>query len=336
MKTLIQFLAAICFFFITNSCNRQAPAHIGISIGPVHERWLRDTEFLVKNLEAKGAKVYVKSADNDETKQREQILELMKSHIEVLIVTAVNSESCGDLVDKAKEQGIKVIAYDRLIRNCDLDFYISFDNVQVGEMQADYLARIKPTGKYAILGGSPKDNNSILLHLGQMNILQPLITRKDIEIVIDKHVDNWDAKIAYDIMNNYLAGSNELDAVVASNDQIAEGVCKALTEKGLIGKVLVSGQDAETPACKRIMNNEQTMTVYKYVESLANATANVAIALAQGGDIPYSQTTINNGQIMVPAIMLPNTIQVTRENMRMTVIADGFIDEKEVFGNSAL
>ncbi|MDZ7604603.1 MAG: substrate-binding domain-containing protein [Cyclobacteriaceae bacterium] len=131
-------------------------------------------------------------------------------------------------------------------------------------------------------------------------------------------------------------GSGELDAVVASNDQIAEGVCKALTEKGLIGKVLVSGQDAETSACKRIMTGEQTMTVYKYVESLANAAANVAIALGHGADIPYSQTTINNGQIMVPAIMLPNVIQVTRENMRMTVIADGFIDEKEVFGNSKL
>lgn len=336
MNTLIKFLAAIFLCFIGYSCNKNLPAHIGISIGPVHERWMRDTEFLTKNLQAKGAKVYVKSADNDEAKQREQIMDLIKSHIEVLIITAVNSETCGALVDMAKGKGIKVIAYDRLIRNCDLDYYISFDNVQVGEMQADYLARIKPAGKYALLGGSSKDNNSLLLHLGQMNILQPLVTRKDVEIVLDKNVDNWDTNIAYNIINNFLNESNELDAVVASNDQIAEGVCKALREKGLTGKVLESGQDAETGACKRIMNGEQTMTVYKYVESLANAAANVAVALARGGEIPYSQTTINNGKIMVPAIMLPNVIQVTKENMRMTVIADGFINEKEVFGNSIM
>ena len=99
----------------------------------------------------------------------------------------------------------------------------------------------------------------------------------------------------------------------------------------MCGTILVSGQDAETDACKRIMQGKQTMTVYKYIESLANATTNIAISLAENGSIPYSQTTINNGKIMVPSIQLPNMIQVTKENMRMTVIADGYLDEKVVF-----
>ena len=235
------------------------------------------------------------------------------------------------LVQVAKQNGVKVIAYDRLIKNCDLDYYVSFDNIKVGELQADYLTRISPQGNYAILGGDSKDYNSIFLRLGQMNILQPLITRKDISIVLDKNVDNWDPDVAYTIINNYLNTSTDLDAIIASNDLIAKGVCKALNEHDLCGSILVSGQDAETDACIRIVEGKQTMTVYKYIESLALATTNIAISLAENGELPYSQTTINNGKIMVPSIQLPNMIQVTKENIRMTVIADGYLDEKEVF-----
>jgi D-xylose transport system substrate-binding protein len=199
-------------------------------------------------------------------------------------------------------------------------------------MQADYLTRIMPQGNYAILGGSLKDQNSTFLRLGQMNILQPLITRKDINIVLDKNVENWSPDIAYQIVNNYLTENKDLDAIVSSSDRISEGVCRALTEHGLCGTILVSGQDAETEACKRIVEGRQTMTVYKYIESLASANSNIALSLAENGSLPYSQTTINNGKIMVPAIQLSNMIQVNKENIRMTVIADGYLDEKVVFG----
>ena len=305
---------------------------IGISFGPMHERWEKDRDYLMEDLEAKNAEVIFMEADNDEAKQIEQFLYLVKSGVDVIIMVPINSKSAASLVQIAKKNGIKVIAYDRLILNSDLDYYISFDNVKVGELQADYLTRIAPKGNYAILGGDPDDYNSSFLRLGQMNILQPLITRKDITVVLDKNVDNWDADIAYGIINEYLNKSHELDAVIASNDVIAKGVCKALSEHGLCGKVLVSGQDAETDACKRIVQGQQTMTVYKYIESLATATANVATSLA-GKDAPlYSQTTINNGKIMVPSIQLPNVIPVNKENMRMTVIADGYLDEKVIFG----
>ena len=280
----------------------------------------------------KDAKVIVKEANNIESTQKEQFLELVKEKVDVIIMIAINGESAGALVQVAKQNGVKVIAYDRLIKNCDLDYYVSFDNIKVGEMQADYLTRIKPTGNYAILGGSLKDQNSTFLRLGQMNILQPLITRNDIKLVFDENIDNWDPEIAYRVVNNYLNQSKDLDAIVASSDRIAEGVCKALKEHDLCGTILVSGQDAETEACKRIVDGRQTMTVYKYIESLANATTNIALSLADNGDLPYSQTTINNGKIMVPSIQLPNMIQVNKENIRMTVIADGYLDEKVVFG----
>ncbi|MCK5281124.1 MAG: substrate-binding domain-containing protein [Cyclobacteriaceae bacterium] len=332
MKSLVYKLLSILFLItVILSCKPKDQIKIGISLGPLHERWEKDREYLIEDLEAKGAKVIVKEANNDEATQKEQFLDLVKSKVDVIVIVAINSDAAGALVQVAKKNGIKVIAYDRLIKNCDLDYYVAFDNMKVGELQADYLTRITPKGNYAILGGDPKDYNSTFLRFGQMSVLQPLITRKDINVVLDKNVENWDADVAYKIVNNYLKESTDLDAIIASNDMIAKGVCKALMEHELCGSILVSGQDAETDACRRIVEGKQTMTVYKYIESLALATTNIAISLAENGSLPYSQTTINNGKIMVPSIQLPNMIQVTKENMRMTVIADGYLDEKMVF-----
>lgn len=332
MNNLVYKLLALTLIFVLSfSCKPKDQIKIGISLGPLHERWEKDRDYLVENFEDKGAKVIVKEANNIEATQKEQFLDLVKEKVDVIVMIAINGETAGALVQVAKKNDVKVIAYDRLIKNCDLDYYVSFDNIKVGEMQADYLTRIKPKGNYAILGGSPKDHNSTFLRLGQMNILQPLIIRNDINVVLDKNVDNWNPETAYQIVNEYLKTSTDLDVIVSSSDRISEGVCKALQEHDLCGKILVSGQDAETSACKRIVDGRQTMTVYKYIESLANATTNIALALAENGSLPYSQTTINNGKIMVPSIQLPNMIQVTKENMRMTVIADGYLDEKEVF-----
>jgi len=332
-KLFILFLAFSFFLSCSNNKKSTDEITIGISLGPMHERWEKDRDFLKEKLEAKGVDVIVKVANNDEALQKEQFLDLIKSGVDVIIITALNSDAAGALVQVAKKNNVGVIAYDRLIKNCDLDYYASFDNIKVGELQADYLSRIAPTGNYAILGGDPKDYNSMLVRLGQMNILQPLITRNDIKIVLDKNVENWDSEIAYKIVSDFLNQSTDLNAIVSSNDMISKGVCKALKEHEMCGKILVSGQDAETDACRRIMEGRQTMTVYKYIETLANATANIAVALAEGGEFPYSQVTINNGKNMVPAIQLPNMIQVTKENMRMTVIADGYIDEDIVFAD---
>lgn len=332
MKNLVYKVLSILFLFTAIiSCKPKNQINIGISLGPLHERWEKDRDYLVDNLQHKGAKVIIKEANNDEALQKEQFLDLVKSKVDVIIMVAINSEAAGALVQVAKKNGVKVIAYDRLIKNCDLDYYVSFDNIKVGEMQADYLTRITPKGNYAILGGDSKDYNSVFLRLGQMNILQPLITRNDIHVVLDTNVKNWDADVAYAIINDFLKGSTDLDAIISSNDMISKGVCKALKEHNLNGKILVSGQDAETDACKRIVEGMQTMTVYKYIETLTNATTNIAISLAENGALPYSQTTINNGKIMVPSLQLSNMIQVTKENMRMTVIADGYLDEKVVF-----
>ena len=324
----------MCFLLLF-SCGKKEVENknikVGISVGPNQERWDKDRDFLRHYLELQNVDVYVKEAMGDEKQQAGQVKELVdENEIDVLIIIPVNSETAGRMVGYAKANDVKVIAYDRIVRNCDLDFYISFDNVRVGEIQAEYLTKIKPEGKYALLGGDANDNNSALLKIGQMNILQPYILKGDIEIVLDQNVKNWDGDNAYTIVNNFL-NNNELDAIIASSDALSEGVARALTDHQLTGKILLSGQDAETSACRRIVEGRQTMTVYKVIESLASSTANIAISFAKNEEISNPQMTINNGNKMVPALLLSSVMPVAKENLRMTVIADGYIDENAVF-----
>ncbi len=236
-------------------------------------------------------------------------------------------------MDYAAARGIKVIAYDRIIKNCNLDCYLSFDNIRIGEIQAEYLTKIKPKGKYAILGGAPEDNNTNQLRIGQMNILQPLIVKGDIQIVFDMNIEGWNEDKAYEAVKQYLEEGKKLDAIVSSSDKLSRGAARALAEYGLGKDVLLSGQDAETDACRRIVEGTQTMTVYKVIESLASSTAQIAVLLARDQAIPNTLTTMNNGTKMVPSILLPSIIPVGEENIRMTVIADGFLDENQVFGS---
>ena len=309
-------------------------AVIGISMGPSHERWEKDISYLSQQLELNGAEVIIREARGNEIEQAKQAKEIIdEEDLDVLIMVPVNSESAGKIVDYAKAKGVSVIAYDRIIKNCDLDCYLSFDNVRIGEIQADYLTKIKPSGNYAILGGASEDNNSAQLRLGQMNILQPLIVKGDIKIVMDVNIEDWNADNAYSAIKEFLEQGKKIDAIISSSDALSEGASRALAEHGLEKDVLLSGQDAETDACQRIVRGEQTMTVYKVIESLASSTAKIAISIAGDEEIPNTLTTVNNGSKMVPAILLSSIVPVGKENIRMTVIADGFLDEKEVFGN---
>lgn len=332
-KSVCKFFILILSIFMFSACCKVNSPVVGISMGPSHERWTKDIMYLKQNLEILGAEVIVQNARGDEKLQAKQAQDMIdEGKLDVLIITPVNSQSAGIIADYAKAYGVKVIAYDRLIQNCDLDCYLSFDNLRIGEVQAEYLSRIKPEGKYAILGGAPEDNNSAQLHIGQMNVLSPLLLKGDIQLVIDQSIEGWSPEQAYTVINNYLNEGKKLDAIIASSDELSKGAARALEEHGLGKSVLLSGQDAQTDACRRIVQGTQTMTVYKLIESLASSTARVAISLAKGEDIPNTLTTVNNGKTMVPAILLPSIIPVGIENIRMTVIADGFLDEKAVFG----
>jgi D-xylose transport system substrate-binding protein len=308
---------------------------IGLSVSDLTlERWQHDRDFFVAKAEELGAEVVVQSANGDEAKQLSQVQNMLSQDIDALVIIAINSDALSTVVDQAKAEGIPVLAYDRLINGTDIDAYVSFDNVRVGEMQAEYLVEQVPAGKYFLMGGSPTDNNAKMFREGQMNIIQPLVDSGDIEVAGDQWAKNWDANEALKIMENALtANKNDIDAVVASNDSTAGGAIQALDAQGLAGKVVISGQDADLAAVQRIAEGTQTMTVYKPIKTIAEKSAEVAVQLAKG-ETPESDSSVNNGKVDVPFIKL-DPIKVGKENLVDTVIKDGFHSYDDVYKNVA-
>lgn len=304
---------------------------IGLSIDDLRlERWQKDRDIFVKKAEELGAKVFVQSANGDAAAQISQIENMLNKDIDVLVIIPFNGEVLGNVISEAKKEGVKVLAYDRLINNADLDFYISFDNEKVGELQAKSIVAVKPQGNYFLMGGSPVDNNAKLFRKGQMKVLQPLIDSKKIKVVGDQWVDSWLAEKALQIMENALtANNNNIDAVVASNDATAGGAIQALSAQGLAGKVAISGQDADLAGIKRIISGTQTMTVYKPITKLANTAAEIAVKLGKNEKIA-SNSELNNGLKAIPAYLL-DPIAVDKNNIDETIIQDGFHTKESIY-----
>lgn len=298
-----------------------------------HERWRRDQELFTTRVQELRGDVVARVANGDVALQEKQAQELLDQGVKVLVVVATDAEKAASIVDAAKKKNVRVISYDRLIRNADVDLYVSFDSLKVGEMQAQYLFNQGPRGNYVLIGGSPKDHNAKLVRDGQMKVLKPAVSRGHIKIVFDGWAEGWRTSEAKSLTEQALKKvRKDVTAVVASNDATAEGAVQALQAAGLAGKVLVSGQDAELNATRRLIAGTQTMTVYKPLRSLARLAAGAAMTLAKGDSVE-TVATINNGKKEVPA-MLVEPITVDKENLDRTVIADGFQKREDVYGKS--
>ncbi|WP_437608912.1 D-xylose ABC transporter substrate-binding protein [Erwinia sp. V71] len=330
MKMKQALLAVCAALALVSHAGLAKEVKIGMAIDDLRlERWQKDRDIFVKQAESLGAKVFVQSANGNEETQMSQIENMINRGVDVLVIIPYNGQVLSNVIAEAKREGIKVLAYDRMINNADIDFYISFDNEKVGEMQAQSIVDRVPQGNYFLMGGSPVDNNAHLFRAGQMKVLKPLIDSGKIKVVGDQWVDAWLPENALKIMENALtANGNKIDAVVASNDATAGGAIQALSAQGLAGKVAISGQDADLAAIKRINNGTQTMTVYKPITKLANEAAKIAVELGDGKQ-PQSNAALNNGLKDVPAWLL-EPIAVNKTNVDSTVVADGFHKKSEL------
>ncbi len=295
------------------------------------ERWSRDRDYFVAAANKLGAKVSVQSADASEARQISQIENLISRGVDVIVIVPFNSKTLGNVVAEAHKAGIKVVSYDRLILDADVDAYISFDNEKVGELQAQGVYNAQPKGNYFLLGGAPTDNNAKMLREGQMKVLKPAIDRGDVKIVGQQWVPEWIAATALRITEDALtANNNKIDAIVASNDGTAGGAIQALAAQKMAGKVPVSGQDADLAAVKRVIAGTQTMTVYKPLKLIAGEAAKLAVDLAKG-DKPAYNAKYDNGKKQVDTVLLQPTL-LTRSNVDV-VIKDGFYTQSQLAGN---
>lgn len=307
---------------------------IGLSMDTLkEERWQGDRDLFVRRAKELGADVLVQSANSDDTRQISDIQALISRRVDVLVIVPHNGGAMAKAVNMAHEAGILVIAYDRLITDCDLDLYLTFDNVKVGELQAQFLVDHLAKGgvkRIVRIYGAKTDHNAVLYKEGQDKVLSPLIKKGEFEVVHEDWAEDWKPENAKKITNAAItAVGPNFDAILAANDGTAGGAIQALGEEGLAGKIMVTGQDAELSACQRIARGTQAMTIYKPLARLARQAAETALRLAQGKPVVASRQ-INNGEVEVPSILM-DVVVVTKDNMMATVVKDGFHSAAEVF-----
>jgi len=324
----IRLVPALLFLLLAPAvfASKEKPV-IGLSLDTLkEERWQRDRDTFVAEAQKLGATVIVQSANSDDIRQIRDVESLISRGVDVLVVVPHNGAAMTRAIKSANEAKIPVIAYDRLILNANIDYYLTFDNVKVGEAQAGYAAARLPADRKARIVriyGAPTDNNAKLFKQGQDNVLHPLIAAGKVEVVHEDWALDWKPENAKKIMNAAITKAGRaIDVVVVSNDGTAGGAIQALVEEGLAGKVLVTGQDADLAACQRIQRGTQAMTVYKPLKQLASLAARVAVDVAKGLK-PATTATLDNGIKAVPSIF-EKVVAVDKANLMTTVVADGF------------
>lgn len=289
------------------------------------ERWKTDEKAIKDQLAKLGGNYISADAASSPEKQLADIDGLIAKGAKVLIILAMDKDAIVPALAKAKAKNIPVVAYDRLIESPEV-FYITFDNKEVGRMQARAVLAAKPKGNYAMIKGSPIDPNSNFLREGQQEVLDAAIKKGDIKIVGEEYTDGWKPENAQKNMEQILTkNNNKVDAVVASNDGMAGGVVAALAARGIKG-VPVSGQDGDHGALNRVAMGSQTVSVWKDSRDLGREAATAAVALANGKKV-VGAITFNGGEKKVAMqAMLLKPIPVTQANLD-TVIKGGWISK---------
>lgn len=342
-KGVLALLLALCIMLVT-ACGEAGEENVdevsqeptGIKVGLsidsfIIERWRRDCDVFVSKIKEydSNADVIVQNANGDIDTQISQLRYLIDKKVDVLVVVCIDSESLSGVVAEAKESGIPVIAYDRLIRDSNVDLYISFDNEKVGYLMGEALWNSGlPKRKVLMLSGPNEDNNVSMVEIGFRSVM----TANHIEIADCYNVPGWKAEDAADYINQHLNELSDIDAIMCGNDNIATTIIRTLSEARLAGKIKIVGQDADLEACQRVVEGTQVMTVYKPVEKLAQAAAEYAIQLAEGKELTEVTDTISDGTYDVPYYYL-EPIAVTKDNIDETIIDSGFHLRDDVYLN---
>ncbi|MBV8046694.1 MAG: sugar-binding protein [Paludibacterium sp.] len=313
-------------------------------------RWISDGNNMVKFLQERGYRADLQYAEDDIPNQLAQIENMITKGPKVLVIAPIDNKSLTEVLSKAASKGIKVIAYDRLIRDTkNVDYYATFDNFQVGVLQGGYITQAlhlsAGKGPYNIelFGGSPDDNNAYFFYNGAMSVLKPYIDKGKL-VVRSKQMGmdkvstlRWDGATAQSRMDNLLSanyGNAHLDAVLSPYDGISIGILSSLKSVGYGsgGKAMpvVTGQDAELPSVKSILAHEQSATVFKDTRLLARDTVGMIDAMLSGQKVPVNDTkTYNNGVKVVPALLL-KPVSVDISNWKQVLVGGGYYREDQI------
>lgn len=325
MKKYVAAMLAGAALTLTLAAHAQAEGKvIGVSWSNFQEeRWKTDEAAMKAAIEAAGDKYVSADAQSSASKQLTDVESLISQGANALIILAQDASAIGPAVEKAVNEGIPVVAYDRLIENTNA-FYLTFDNVEVGRIQAREVFKVKPEGNYAFIKGSSSDPNADFLFGGQMEVLKEAIDSGKIKNVGEAYTDGWLPANAQKNMEQILTtNGNKVDAVVASNDGTAGGAIAALDAQGLAGSVPVSGQDGDHAALNRVALGTQTVSVWKDARELGKTAAEIASMMADGKkmtEIPNVQTFKSPGGNDMQSVFL-TPIAITKDNLNVVIDA---------------
>ncbi|MEA4870182.1 MAG: substrate-binding domain-containing protein [Christensenella sp.] len=292
------------------------------------ERWQRDRDVFVSTASELGAEVNVQIANGSSKEQIAQIEYFIQKGVDAIVVVAVDCYGLSDIIKKAHDAGIYIIAYDRLVMNANVDLYISFDNEMVGTMMAEALVSSVPSGGNILsIAGSPSDQNVAQAQKG----FDAVINKSTLHVIVQEYAPNWLAETAYNVVNKAISSGMTFSGVRCGNDDLASQAFLALSEHRLASAVKLVGQDADLAACQRIVEGTQLMTVYKPVEKLAKEAAERTVRMIQG-DKEEASTSIFDGTYYVPYEKL-SPIMVTRDNIDEVIINGGFHRREQVYLN---
>jgi D-xylose transport system substrate-binding protein len=276
-----------------------------------------DRPFLGQAFKAAGVDATIQNAEGDKSTQQQQAEQAITNGAKVILLVNLDSGSGAAIAANAKSQGVKVIDYDRLTLKGDSDYYVSFDNEKVGQLQGEGLVKCvgdKPNAQIAVLNGSPTDNNATLFKKGYDGVINKKFDSGDWKKVGDQSVPDWDNQKALTIFEQMLQKSgNKIDGVLAANDGLGNAAISALKQRKL-PQIPVTGQDATLQGIQNIVAGDQCMTVYKAIKKEADAAAKIAIALAKG-ESPSVSDSINNGSKDVPS-QFETPVPVTKDNIK--------------------
>lgn len=316
----------------THKGNANKQIRIGLSLDSLAvERWQIDRDIFVAKAKELGAEVLVQTANNSTEDQIDQVKYLINQNIDVLVLIPHDSEKLAAVVEMAKKKGIRVIAYDRLVKNANVDLYISFDNTKVGQLMGEALLSKAPKGNYIVINGNKEDSNTQMVNSGFKKAVSSEIKNNNIKIISEIWASNWEEEDAYKCVDNAISQGRKIDAIMAGNDRLAEAAIEALAERKLAGKVIVVGQDAELSGCQGIVEGVQLMTVYKPIKIIAQSAAIYAVKLGKGEKIK-ANNFIYDGKYKVPFEM-EKSYEVDKSNILDTVVKDKFHSVSEIYRN---
>jgi len=350
LKTLVA-AAATGILGVATLAHAQDKGPVAISMPTKSSaRWIADGANMVKYFQEKGYKTDLQYADDDIPNQLAQIENMVTKGSKVLVIAAIDGTTLSDVLQKAADKGVKVIAYDRLIKGSkNVDYYATFDNFQVGVLQAAYIEKAldlkagKGPFNIELFGGSPDDNNAFFFYNGAMSVLKPYIDSGKLvvrskQLGMDKvSTLRWDGAVAQARMDNLLSAyytKDKVDAVLSPYDGLSIGIISSLKGVGYgtpkLPMPVVTGQDAEVQSVKSILKKEQTATVFKDTRELAKVTVAMVDAMLAGKTPEVNDTkTYNNGVKVVPSYLLkPVSVDIT--NWKPVLVDSGYYKESQV------